>query len=200
MVPPKYTFFQCISKVFDIIIKYPFAFFLLALVIFTVFIVIYNKKIKSMAPKIIAILSWIIVAIFMIVKYFKAAVFLKDTLKSKTFTAIYFPNVITYICILLVSAFIIIRSFIKKESSMVIKVINTVSAGVIGVNFILILREIIKKNITIYDPVTIYQNGNLQVLIQTSTIIFMLWIIALIINYLAKIATKRMDKLAENNN
>lgn len=200
MVPPKYTFFQCISKVFDIIIKYPFAFFLLALVIFTIFIVIYNKKLKSMAPKIIAILSWIIVAIFMIAKYFKAAVFLKDTLKSKTFTAIYFPNVITYICILLVSAFIIIRSVVKKESSMVIKVINTVSAGVIGVNFILILREIIKKNITIYDPVTIYQNGNLQVLIQTSTIIFMLWMIALIINYLAKIATKRMDKLAANNN
>ena len=94
MVPPKYTLFECISKVFGIIVKYPFSFFLLALVIFTVLIIIFNKKIKSKAPKLIAILSWIIVIVFMGVKYSSAALFLKDTLKSKTFTSIYFPNLI----------------------------------------------------------------------------------------------------------
>ena len=197
MVPPKYTLFQCIAKVFGIIGKYPFSIFLLALVIFSIFIIVYGKKLKSKAPKIIAVLSWIVVAIFMFVKYAKALTFIKQTMKSKTFTSIYFPNFIIYILMLLFSIYVFFRSIIKKEKSLVIRVINGIGFGVIWVNLILILREIFKNNITIYDPVTIYSHETLQVLIQTSMWVFVFWMLALIINYVSKFATKKLDKLSE---
>ena len=199
MVPPKYTLFQSIAKVFGIIGKYPFAIFLLALVIFSIFIIVYDKKLKSKAPKVIAVLSWITVAIFMMFNYADSVTFIRKTLKSSTFSGIYFPNFIIYICMLIASFFIFLRSIFKKEGSTVIRVISGFSFGIIGMNLILILRELFKNNITIYDPVTIYKNESLQVLIQTSSWIFILWMIALLINFLARFATKRLDKLAEKN-
>ena len=199
MVPPKFTVFQGVSKVFGIIGKYPFSIFLLILVLFTIFTIVFNNKIKSRAPKVIAVLSWIIVAIFMIIKYAGSVKFLNMTLKSGTFSSIYFPNVITYVIMILISIFIFFRAIIKKEPSMVIKIVNAISFGIIGVNFILILREVFKNSITIYDPLTIYKYEGLQALIQTSTLVFCLWMLALLINFLAKFITKKLDTLNEKN-
>lgn len=200
MGPAKLTLVQCISKVIGIIAKYPFSIFLLVLILFTLFTIIFNKKMKTRAPKVISVLSWLIVAGFMIVKYAKSVTFLRQTLKSGTFSSIYFPNVITYIVMLLISLVIFLMAIIRKEKSVTIKIINAVSFGIIWVNFILILRELFKNNITIYDPLTIYKYEGLQVLIQTSTWIFVFWMMALGINYVAKLLTKNLDSLAEKQN
>ena len=199
MAPPKYTLFECIGKVINVIYKYPFSIFLLGLIVFTLLIIIFNKKIKSEAFKYIAILSWIAVAILMGVKYSMSVKFLEQTLKSKTFTAIYFPNVVTYIFMLLISIYLFFFTMVKKEKSSIIKLINYTCFGLLGVNLILILREVFKNEITIYDPLTIFKYETLQVLIQTSTWIFILWILALLINYLAKKTTNKLDSLAEKN-
>ncbi len=199
MAPPKYTLFECIGKVINVIYKYPFSIFLLGLIVFTLLIIIFNKKIKSEAFKYIAILSWIAVAILMGVKYSMSVKFLEQTLKSKTFTAIYFPNVVTYIFMLLISIYLFFFAMVKKEKSSIIKLINYTCFGLLGVNLILILREVFKNEITIYDPLTIFKYETLQVLIQTSTWIFILWILALLINYLAKKTTNKLDSLAEKN-
>ena len=199
MVPPKYTLLECIKKVLIASYKYPFSIFLFGLVIFTLLLIIFNKKIKSEAFKYIAILSWIVIAIAMSIKYSMSVKFLQQTLKSKTFTAIYFPNVVTYIFMLLISIYIFFVAIVKKEKSIVIKLINYTCFGVIWVNFILILREVFKHEITIYDPLTIFKYETLQVLIQTSTLIFVLWMIALLINYLSKHVTNRLDSLAKKN-
>ena len=199
MVPPKYTLIQCISKVFAMMMKYPFSIFLLILILFTIFTIVTSKKIKSEAPKIITILSWLLVVIFMAIKYAQSVKFLRLTLKSGTFSSIYFPNVITYLVMIVLSFIIFFRSIIKKEKSLILRLINTVSFGIIGVNFILILRELFKNDITIYDPLTIYKYEGLQVLIQTSTWVFVFWMIALLINYIAKITTKKLDALAAKN-
>lgn len=199
MAPPKYTLFECIGKVINVIYKYPFSIFLLGLIVFTLLIIIFNKRIKSEAFKYIAILSWIAVAILMGVKYSMSVKFLEQTLKSKTFTAIYFPNVVTYIFMLLISIYLFFFAMVKKEKSSIIKLINYTCFGLLGVNLILILREVFKNEITIYDPLTIFKYETLQVLIQTSTWIFILWILALLINYLAKKTTNKLDSLAEKN-
>ena len=199
MAPPKYTLFECIGKVINVIYKYPFSIFLLGLIVFTLLIIIFNKRIKSEAFKYIAILSWIAVAILMGVKYSMSVKFLEQTLKSKTFTAIYFPNVVTYIFMLLISIYLFFFTMVKKEKSSIIKLINYTCFGLLGVNLILILREVFKNEITIYDPLTIFKYETLQVLIQTSTWIFILWILALLINYLAKKTTNKLDSLAEKN-
>ena len=200
MVPPKYTLIQCISKVFSMMIKYPFSIFLLILILFTIFTIVSSKRINSQAPKIITILSWILVAFFMGIKYIQSVKFLHLTLKSGTFSSIYFPNVITYLVMIVLSFFLFFRSIIKKEKSLILRLINSVAFGVIGVNFILILRELFKNDITIYDPLTIYKYEGLQVLIQTSTWVFIFWLIALLINYVAKITTKKLDALAAKKN
>lgn len=200
MVPPKFTLIQCISKVFAMIMKYPFSIFLLILILFTVFTIVTSKKIKSEAPKIITVLSWLLVVIFMAIKYAQSVKFLRLTLKSGTFSSIYFPNVITYLVMIVLSFILFFRSIIKKEKSLILRLINSVSFGIIGVNFILILRELFKNDITIYDPLTIYKYEGLQVLIQTSTWIFIFWLLALFINYLAKTITKKLDALAAKNN
>ena len=199
MVPPKFTIVQGVAKVFGIIGKYPFSIFLILLVLFTIFTIVFNKKIKSRAPKIIAILSWIIVALLMFIKYAASLKFLRMTLKSGTFSSMYFPNVITFIIMLFISAFIFFRAIYKKEKSMVVRIVNAVCFGLIGVNFLLILREVFKNHITIYDPLTIYKYETLQAIIQTSTFVFVLWMIILGIYYLAKIVTKKLDTMSEKN-
>ena len=199
MAPPKYTLLECIKKVIIASYKYPFSYFLFGLVIFTLLLIVFNKKIKSEAFKYIATLSWIAVAIATGIKYSMSVKFLQQTLKSKTFTAIYFPNVVTYIVMLLISILIFFFAIVKKEKSTVIKLINYTCFGVIWVNFILILREVFKREITIYDPLTIFKYETLQVLIQTSTWIFVLWLIALFINYLSKNVTNKLDNLAKKN-
>ena len=135
----------------------------------------------------------------MIIKYAGSVKFLNLTLKSGTFSSIYFPNVITYVVMLLISIFIFFRAIVKKEPSMVIKITNAIAFGIIGVNFILILREVFKNSITIYDPLTIYQYEGLQALIQTSTLVFCLWMLVLLINFVSKYVTKKLDVLSVKN-
>lgn len=197
MGPAKLTLLQCIGKVLNIIKNYPFSVFLLVLIIFTLFTIAFNKKMKTRAPKIVAVLSWLIVAIFMFFKYKDAVTFLKNTFKSGTFSSIYFPNVIVYVLMLIISLIIFLLAIIRKEKSMGIRIINAVSFGIIWVNFILILRELFKNNITIYDPLTIYKYEGLQVLIQTSTWVFVFWMMSLAVNYVSKLLTKNLDALAE---
>lgn len=171
----------------DLIFSSPFFIAFLIITILTVVVLVINIKIKSKKIKIISAISYFFIAIFLIINYGSSILVLSDTLVQKVFTGLYFPNFISYICMLLITAFLLVYVLINDKLSKFIKTSSIFFTSTIIFLFILTLDTITKNNIDISSKVSLYTNESLIALIQTSTAIFAIWLIILVIDKIVSI-------------
>ena len=193
------SFLERISKVFGLITSSAFFISLLVIVILTVALVIINSKVKIKLPKLFAGIGYLIIIIFIIVKYGMALYNMQDTFTNKVFSSFYFPNLITYVSIILISIFVMILNILNREKTLVFKIISIISFGIILLLFIIALDIVIKNEIDIYSAKSIYENTDLMVIIQTSTAIFFIWMIIELIDYFSRKLSLKVDATAKNN-
>ena len=115
---------------------------------------------------------------------------------------IFFPNLATYVIIIIITNFIFLYSIIKKTSNLS-KVINVIFFTVIMVFMLYTLEQIITNNINIYSFEEVYSNDDISVLIQSTTVLFTFWIILiiskLIINKLIEKSIKNIKNEEKDN-
>ena len=185
--------FDRIGRIFGLINSSTFFISLLIIVILTVAIVIVNHKVKIKIPRILAAIGYLIIIVFVIVKYGMAIWNVQDSFTDKVFSSFYFPNLITYICILLISFFVIIINFIDKTKTLIFKTISVISFGTILLLFVIILDTVKKNEIEVSSAKSIYENTDLMILIQASTAIFFIWMVIELIDYFSKKLSNRID-------
>ncbi|MDO4369468.1 MAG: hypothetical protein Q4C29_02920 [bacterium] len=196
----QYSLLERISKILSIIVSSPFFVSLLIVIVFTIAILAVNRKMKTPGPKYICAFAYIIIMVLVLIKYGKYILSFNDTIIQKLFSAMYFPNIITYICMLFITIFLIVKSFMKKQEPFTLKLGNIFSFSLIWFLFILILEVTKKEKIDIYDVKSIYSNETLMILIQASTYIFFIWIGILLINYIVNKIDKMSKKKTEQIN
>lgn len=195
----EYSFFERLSKIFDVIFSSPFFVSLIIVLFLTIIILVINSKVVNKKPKMIASILYVLIAVLVIIRYGKYMLSINDSLVEKVFSAMYFPNLITYLCILLISVFVIIMSFMKKNNNIVTKCGNIFSFGLLWFMFVLILDVARTNNIDVYDVKSIYSNESMLILLQASTYIFIVWMGILLMNYIVKKITSFIEKKNKPN-
>ena len=198
------TFFSRIKSLFQIIFSSPFFISLAIILVLTLIALVINSKTNSKIVKYIVLFSYLLIAIYLFIEYSGSVFKLSDNLVEKVFTVLYFPNLISYICMIIITILLIIFTIFNKKISKFARYANVFVFIVIEFLFVLTLDVIVSKNIDIYSKTAVYSNKTLIVLIQSSMGIFAIWIAVLIIDFIANAlfnsSKKKKIKTTEDKN
>ena len=147
--------------------------------------VMINKKNASKIRSIVFIIgvSFTFSIIFTYLNQVKA---LFDFMINNIFINIYFPNITLYCLTIIITNIIIFTNLFSIKTPKLLKSINIIMYCIIHYLMILILNVIDVNEINIFAQNSLYGNEEAQALIETSTCIFIVWIIFLIIYILIR--------------
>lgn len=170
--------------------------FIITGLIFAISMIITIKRKKTLGWP-LYIIGWIFIIVFIAVKYNKYLLNLFDNLINNVFSQILFPNLGTYIIIIIISNIIYLYTALKKDKKTYEKIINSLFFILIMFLMIYILEQIIENKLNIYN-IDIYKNQKILILVETTTILFVTWIIFLISKKIIKKLINLSNKKIEN--
>lgn len=190
------SLFERLKLVFNLIFSSPlFLVLLLGIVIMVIDSFVISKKNKKV--KIAYLIISLLGIIILLNNYLISLLSVFDTIAKNIVTIIYFPSVLEYIVILLISIIILIVSLISKKTNKKVKFMNFIVFIIELFLFFLILDQLTNKNIDLTNKISIYSNESLMALFELSVIIFAIWIVGLV---LYKIIYKLTHKSEINDN
>lgn len=189
-----FSLFERIKIIFETIFSSSFFITLLVILIFTIALLILNTRLKSKAPKIIAVFSYTLLMILILARYGGYVLAINDSVVEKFFKAMYFPNLVVYIAMLFITLLLLVLNFINKNYSRITKIFNIICFALIWFFFVLVLDTCKTNNINIYEITEIYANSTIMILLQASMCVFFVWIGVLIMNLVVRKAADKLDK------
>ncbi len=189
-----------IQTLLDIISNSPSSvLFILVGIVFATSMII-NVKNKNKSKKLITVLGWLFVIFFIIIRYNSYLNQLFDNLINNIFIQIFFPNLATYIIIILTTNIIFLYSLLSKKIKNFNKIFNIIFFTMIMILMLYTLEQIISNHINIYQFKEVYSNNNILTLIQSTTLLFTLWIIIIINKIIINnLITKSIQNLNSDN-
>ncbi len=185
---------QRLKTIFDTIFSSSFFISLSVILVLTIIMFIVNTKIKSKAPRIISVISYILLMILVLARYGNYVLSINDSIVEKFFKAMYFPNLVVYVAMLIITILLIIINFLTTNYNQITKICNIFCFSIIWFLFVLVLDVAKTESINIYEVEEIYSNSTLMILLQASMAIFCIWLGLLITNFVIR---KLSDKLDE---
>ncbi|MDD2505537.1 MAG: hypothetical protein PHF21_04655 [Bacilli bacterium] len=194
----EYTLLDKIKTVYNLIVDSPlFLILLLGIILMILDILFISKQDKK--TKITYTITSLILIIFFMNSYLESLLQIFDTIAKNIVAIIYFPSVLEYILVLLISIIILFVSIINKKIKKIIKHINIFVLIINSFLFFLILDELAITNVDLTNKISIYTNSNLMMLLELSIIIFIIWIVGLILYKTIKtLSPKKSDEKAVN--
>ncbi len=183
-----------------------FIFFALSLIMMIVFMIKKNKKVRH-----VLFLIYAILIILLFGYYGKFLLYLFDKLVDLIFNLIYFPNVAIYFLMFVVLNINTVLSlfdkysklkFLSSRSNLFINVVNVFCFCCTYLFFFMILDVVVKNNLDFFSQMSIYSNQTFRILIQASTIMFVLnfIIVSLILIYRKIVSLPINNKMNKKNN
>ena len=189
-----YTFLDRIKILSNLIISSPFFIFIVVIFLLTTFVLLLYNRIKNKILKYVVAFGYLLIAVLILVKYGSSILNLSDSLVDQVFSFLYFPNLIAYVCMIILSILIIVYTFVNKKTRGFIKSLNIIFFVFLIILFVLTLDVIVRNGINIYDKTEVFSNETIVVLIQMSTFIFVIWAILLFINYIVNVINEKLEK------
>ena len=165
--------------------------FVVGVILLIALIISIKKNRKVGRP--LAIVTWIFLILFVIIRYNNYLYNLFDNLVNNVFMQIFFPNLATYIITLVTASVILIVTVISRNSPLYLKIINLIVPFVMIFVFFLTLDIIVKGDIDIYEKLTVYSNKNLLILIEFNMIIFVVWLFVLFGIKIVRLLIRKSD-------
>lgn len=162
----------------------------IAFLSFLVFCIVTNKKVNKWL--FISITS--LISIIILINYGTLIIKIVDKVIDMAFMALYFPNIVVYTSVLIISNVFFIMSLFSKKIIKSHKISNIVNSLFLDFLLILVIDVLSKNNINILDEINLYTNSTLLVLLQLSMGIFTSWLLVnLILSAHCKL--KKFDKI-----
>ena len=167
----------------------------LTLLILEIFSIFNKKKIT----KILLAFSYLLIFGTLIYFYHNEILTFLDYLMDNIFIFIFFPNLAVYTLTLVIINILMIRTMFYK-SSKIIKTISVLFFVVFNIIFYLIINNVIKNNILVYEPLNVYTNSDLLSMVQISMYIFIIYLIIMLIYKVSTniIKSIKLPKVVEN--
>lgn len=187
-----------LKLIFNLIFSSPlFLILLLGIAIMLVDSFIISKKNKK--TKVLYLIISILSIIILLQNYYNSLFNVFDTIAKNIVTIIYFPSVLEYIIIMLISLIIILVSIFSKKINKKIKFTNLLIFIIELFLFFLILDQITNNKVDLTNKISIYSNINLMALFELSIIIFAVWMIFLILYKIIYKLNHKNDKKDNNS-
>jgi hypothetical protein len=174
----EFSLLDKIKTVFNLIFSSP----LFLILLFGILLMILDIKFISKKDKktnVIYVIASIVIIGLLLQTYFDSLLNIFDIIAKNIVSIIYFPTVLEYIVMLLLSLGILLYSIFSKKMNKNIKIINTFVFAINTFLFFLILDQISKSKVDLSNKVSIYTNDNLMILFEISIAIFIFWMIGL---------------------
>lgn len=191
------TLINKISLVYKFLSDNSFIGLILLLILVIVMDLMYGKNKKE--TKILYLVIILLMVVFILLSYYKPFINIIDVYISNVFRLAYFPSIIEYFSMILITVIIQIVSF--KKCNKVLKNINLWIGLVIECLFIVNVVAMNGVTVDLNTITNIYENDLLLSLFQLTGIIFMLWIIMNLLVYIVSsfLETKiEMPKIRED--
>lgn len=187
------SFWDRVKTIFEMIFSSTFFISLFIILILTIIILVVNSKIKSKVPKYLSILAYLIIIVFVLIKYGSYVLSINDSIVEKFFSAMYFPNLVVYLSMLLITLLLLAITFINKNFSLVTKICNVFCFSLIWFFFVLVLDVLKSEGINVYEITEIYSNETLMILLQASMCVFFVWLGILVMNLAVRKISSKLD-------
>lgn len=190
------TILNKINLIYSFIKDNSFIFMILLLVLIILIDLIYGNNSKS--TKRLYVITIILILLYGTFEYYKPLLNIVDTYITNLVKLAYFPSLIEYFTMILITIFFQIYSIKKYEG--VQKNINIWVA--IFIEFLFITNVIAMKNITVdLSTITkIYEQDLLLSIFELSSMVFIVWIVTnLMINIIKLFLTPRVEIPKLNN-
>ena len=149
---------------------------LFVILVLTLIVLLINIKVKSKAPKYVAAIVYFGLAVLVLARYGHYVLTLNDSIVEKFFKAMYFPNLVVYLSMLIISLLLMVANIMDKRFSVFARIINSVSFFLIWFLFILLVDSVKKLGLNFYDVKDLYSNRTVMILLQASMFIFAVWV------------------------
>ena len=188
-----------LKEIANLVSSQSFFITLFVILILTISILIINVKVKSKAPKFIAAIVYIGIAILVLARYGYYVLILNDSVVEKLFKAFYFPNSVVYLSMLVISLLLMIANIIDKKFSLFAKIINFAAFFLIWFLFVLLVDTTKKAKLNFYNVKDLYSNPTVMILLQASMAIFAVWISVVIIDLIVRKVADKIDNKTKPN-
>ena len=174
---------KLILSLIDIIIGSPTSILFIILgIIFSVAMIINIKKNKTIG-KTLYMIGWIFIISFIIIKYNNYVSKIFDNLINTIFMQIFFPNLATYTIIIITTNIIFLYTIFNKKTNISDKLINSPFFIIIMVLMAFTVELVSKNNINVYQRKEVYSNETVITIIESTTLLFTLWMVILLSKY-----------------
>ena len=191
------TLINKISLVYKFLSDNSFIGLILLLILVIVMDLMYGRNKKE--TKVLYLVIILLMVVFILLSYYKPFINIVDVYISNVFRLAYFPSIIEYFSMILITVIIQIISF--KKCNKILKNINLWIGLVIECLFIVNIVAMNGITVDLNTITSIYENYLLLILFQLTGIIFMLWIIMNLLVYIVSsfLETKiEMPKIRED--
>lgn len=192
----EFTLLEKVKTIFSLIFSSP----LFLVLLFGLILIIIDIKFISKQDKttkwLYTFISIIIIGI-LIYMYYDSILEIFNTISKNIVTMIYFPSVLNYIIMLVISLGILIYNLANKKIKSNIRVYNSIVFIANMYLFFLILDEIDNNEVDLASKISIYSNDHLMILFEVSVSIFALWIISLILIKIINYFLNKNNKVKE---
>lgn len=189
----EYTLLEKIKTLFNLITDSPLFLILLFGILLMIIDIMFISKTDKKTKIIYAVVSLIIIILFMN-SYLGSLFSIFDVIAKNIVSIIYFPTMLQYILMLIISLIILIISITSKKLNLIIKRVNILVLIVNTFLFFLIIDQINNNNIDLASKVSIYSNSILMILLELSITIFIIWMIGLMLYKIIKKLSIKSDK------
>ena len=171
------TIFEKLGLIYKFLNNNSLIFLIILLVLALLFDYLYGNNNKGTKKLYITLISLILV--YGLIEFYKPFINIIDIYITYLFKLAYFPSIIEYITMIIIT--IIIQIISIKNNNSVRKNINLWVGFIIEALFIVNLVALNNINIDLNNITSIYENNLLLSIFQTSSIVFMLWIVGNVI-------------------
>ena len=188
------SFFERLKTIWNLVVSQSFFMTLFVILILTLIILLINVKVKSKAPRYAAAIVYFGLAVLALARYGHYVLTFNDSVVEKIFKAMYFPNVVVYLSMLIISILLMIANIIDKRFSVFGKIISSVSFFLVWFLFVLVVDTVKQSRLNFYEVKELYSDKTVMVLLQASMAIFCVWIGIFVIDLIVRKIADRMDK------
>ncbi len=173
------SFSEKMQLIWEIISSSPLYMIALLIIFFLIYLFVTTNSMNKKESKKAYLLIYLAAFIFFIIQYGSSFGNLLDYTLNQMFIAYYFPNIIIYLLILIITNIILWKTIFNDHIAKVIKLLNSVIFGVLTYLFILVLSLINQLKLNAFNLEELYSSNQVRSLLETSMLIFIIWVLIL---------------------
>ena len=175
-----------LQTVFEVITSKNLYLMILVVIAFLTLLFITTNGSNRKQSKRAYILLYLAGFIFLAVQYGSSFLALLDYAINEVFITYYFPNIVIYIIMLIVTNIVLWKTIFNDKIDKKLKIINSFAFAIITYLFILAISTINTLELNVFNITELYSSNDVRSLLELSTFVFTFWIVILVIYYLIR--------------